>query len=590
MSKAKLFSGAGPVVKSAIRRTIESAARVLLLIGLLGVGTGVCRAQTNITEYAIPSNVSIGPYGIACGADGAYWFTEFFLPNSTGLIGRYDAVSNAFTQFVLLTNHDAYGVLYAEPYGICPGPAGDPNLWFTEYYAAQLGRISTNGIVTEFALTNMISSNTTITLGPDNNLWFVEYNLNRIAAVTPPSPTTTAGTLPLVHEYGPFGTNVPAFGGSPGTNAYLNGLASGPDGNLWFTQYTYGTIGKLNPATGAYTLYTLPSTNCGPWSIVAGLDGALWFSEYASNTIGRITTTGQVTEYPLPLLSGEALPYPYGMLTANDGNIWFTEYEGTAIGRITPTGIITLFPTVTPGSCPFGLATGPDNNIWFTEYVDGFEGIASHNNITKNIGRLLVSQSLNLSLPSANITGTNFTGVLAYFQNSTPINTVTVAWGDGNYSVLTISTLTTIAPSASVTNIVVSGTQRFTNSLTITQLVPIDTNNNNGTFSVSANHTYATFSNYPVTITVTDPRSDTAVGNIGVNYAPVFTGESIVKGALVLSVTGKPGRTYTVQSSSSHSNAKWTSIGSVTLPTNSSTGKFTNTLSSSNLFFRLSYP
>ena len=37
------------------------------------------------------------------------------------------------------------------------------------------------------------------------------------------------------------------------------------------------------------------------------------------------------------------------------------------IGRITTSGTITEFPIPTPGSSPHGIALGPDGAIWFTE-------------------------------------------------------------------------------------------------------------------------------------------------------------------------------------------------------------------------------
>jgi streptogramin lyase len=592
MSKKK--SSLGSRMKSALHCVRGFAARALLA-GLLAAGASVCQAQTNILEFSVPSGVTIGPYGITSGADGAYWFTEYYVPNSPGLLGRIDTVSNVFTQYNLLTNLNAFGTAYAEPFGICLGPNNDTNLWFTEYFSGQVGRITTNGTYTEYPLTNgNSSSNTTITPGPDGNLWFVEYNLNRIAAFNPaPLANITKATnlVPLVHEYGPFGTNTTYLGGTPGTNAYMNGLVAGPDGNMWFTLYSYGNVGKLNPATGAYTLYPLPSgTNSGPWAITAGVDGALWFTELASNNIGRITTSGQVTEFPIPLLFGNTVPEPYSILATADSNIWFTEYLGSAVCRMNPTGVVTVFPTLTVESCPFSLATGPDSNIWFTEYVEGVEGVISHNLNIKNIGRLLVSQSLNLTPAVTNLIGTNFNGVLATYQNSVSNNAVTVYWGDGNYSIISVASLP-----VSVTNIVFANSHFFTNSMTITQTVPIDTNNDNGTFVISVNHTYSVFTNFAITLTVSDPRSDTAIANLSANStnaapAPAFIGEHITNGALVLSLNGQPGKTYSVQSTPGLNPPVWTTIGSVTVPPGGTTVNFTNTISPSSHFFRLSYP
>ena len=58
------------------------------------------------------------------------------------------------------------------PYGIVTGPDGA--LWFTEYFGNTIGRITTVGVVTEYAVSTADSEPTGITAGPDNALWFTE--------------------------------------------------------------------------------------------------------------------------------------------------------------------------------------------------------------------------------------------------------------------------------------------------------------------------------------------------------------------------------------------------------------------------------
>ena len=64
--------------------------------------------------------------------------------------------------------------------------------------------------------------------------------------------------------------------------------------------------------------------------ITAGPDGALWFTEYSANRIGRITTAGVITEYTVPTASSK----PYGIAVGPDGALWFTESNADKIGRI----------------------------------------------------------------------------------------------------------------------------------------------------------------------------------------------------------------------------------------------------------------
>ena len=73
-----------------------------------------------------------------------------------------------------------------------------------------------------------------------------------------------------------------------------HGITVGPDGNLWFTEYNINKVGKITPS-GVITEYALPEKS-EPWEITSGPDGNLWFTEYGSSKIGEITTSGTITE------------------------------------------------------------------------------------------------------------------------------------------------------------------------------------------------------------------------------------------------------------------------------------------------------
>src|ERR1700759_525899 len=107
----------------------------------------------------------------------------------------------------------------------------------------------------------------------------------------------------------------------------------------------------------AQTIQEFPISNK-PLGIATGPDGALWFAEsFAPPKIGRITTAGTVTEFPLPF---PALLGPVGVAAGSDGALWFTEPGAGKIGRITTAGVITEFPTLKTGSQPLAITAGPD--------------------------------------------------------------------------------------------------------------------------------------------------------------------------------------------------------------------------------------
>jgi hypothetical protein len=144
------------------------------------------------------------------------------------------------------------------------------------------------------------------------------------------------------HNPGPAAGQITEFR-IPTAGSFPAGIARGPDGNLWFTEYIANRIGRITPS-GAVTEYVIPTANSRPATITSGPDGNLWFTELGGGKIGRITPAGQITEFPAPGL----YMYSPGITSGPDGAIWFT--TGAGIGRITPSGSVTEFPT--PVSTP----------------------------------------------------------------------------------------------------------------------------------------------------------------------------------------------------------------------------------------------
>jgi virginiamycin B lyase len=207
-----------------------------------------------------------------------------------------------------------------------------------------------------FARYRLPSPGAGIATGPDGALWYTGYTTQRIGRIT------TAGAIA---EYR--------------TSSHPYSIVAGPDGAMWFTEDQPGWIGRITPS-GVITEYRLPC--CGvPTGIAAGSDGALWFSQAARNTIGRITTEGSVTEYPLPNPDARS---SHAIAAGPDGALWFAEdipaapdptgYNATnKIGRITTSGEVTEYslPSSSVYQGVFSLAAGPDGAMWFTEYYGG---------------------------------------------------------------------------------------------------------------------------------------------------------------------------------------------------------------------------
>jgi streptogramin lyase len=175
------------------------------------------RLATDGTVTSFPLSDAWGsPCSIVTGPDGDLWFTETYAAR----IGRITP-AGGLTEFDGLADWAG---------GIALGPDG--NLWFTEYLRDLVGRITPGGAVAQYALAPLAHPGG-ITSGPDGNLWFTEEtgHIGRI--------TTSGQVTEFALSHPPAGV--------PGS--YPRSIVAGPDGNLWFTEGGPYQIGRLDPAS-----------------------------------------------------------------------------------------------------------------------------------------------------------------------------------------------------------------------------------------------------------------------------------------------------------------------------------------------------
>jgi hypothetical protein len=75
------------------------------------------------------------------------------------------------------------------------------------------------------------------------------------------------------------------------TSTSPSSISAGPDGNLWFTEPDANQIGRITPA-GQVTLFTVPTPGSQPTGIAAGPNGNIWFTEAASRHLGEYFIVG----------------------------------------------------------------------------------------------------------------------------------------------------------------------------------------------------------------------------------------------------------------------------------------------------------
>lgn len=185
------------------------------------------------------------------------------------------------------------------------------------------------------------------------------------AAPTQPSSSSAAPTVATAPSAaaptaGPVALVVREFDVTPGSHPH--DVAPAPDGGVWYTGQQNGTLGHLDPSTGAVREIALGAGSA-PHGVITGPDGHAWITDGGQNAIVRVdATTDEVTVFPLPADRGGA-----NLNTAafdGDGVLWFTGQSGV-YGRLDPaTGEMAVLDDP-EGRGPYGITATPAGDIWY---------------------------------------------------------------------------------------------------------------------------------------------------------------------------------------------------------------------------------
>lgn len=216
---------------------------------IAGGGTG---AITLWNDFGVSS---IGTNNVVSDPNGVLWFTEF---NNNSVV--------RMTTWGSLLSRTTLGA-GAHPLSIAVSADGS-SVWVTEYSANKIAKFNLSGtLLGEYDVTQG-SAPDDIAAGVDGNMYFTEDILNGTSYL---GKVTYAGSI--------------AYQAAPYTGA-MSGIAPGPDGNMWFMEFSTPAIVQYNISTGVMTPHKLPSGYGQPQGVVAGGDGQLWFIENPGSAIG----------------------------------------------------------------------------------------------------------------------------------------------------------------------------------------------------------------------------------------------------------------------------------------------------------------
>lgn len=332
------------------------ACAALLLCSLgTGVALGDAPSKATVSLYKLPR---VPPTGgtETLGVDpfGNVWFEETYEE-------RWEGGEPSFPGRIVHMNRAGEITVAAKARSRGFAFAPDGSTWFSD--GRWIGRIAPNGKLSEFVLPEggegkrSTFAEGQIVIGGDGNVWFAGSRSTRSEEGSPSISEAIIGRLTPAGEL----TEFPL----PGQGGYPTRIAVGPDGDVWFTESIDDRVGLITPL-GQFQEFPLPKYSR-PGNIVAGPDGDLWFMEEKDHlvAIGRMTTSGQLTEFPLA--EGEGT-FGGALASGPDGRLWFVSEQG-AVGRISPAGRISkvALPQTTGAQ---DLAVGPEGSVWYASSAE----------------------------------------------------------------------------------------------------------------------------------------------------------------------------------------------------------------------------
>ena len=163
-------------------------------------------------------------------------------------------------------------------------PAADGTVWFTAQSAGKLGRLDPGTGKSDLIALGSDAAPHGVIVGPDGAAWVIEGGQNAIVRVD--AATREVKLFPLPEER---------------RDANLTTATFDRQGVLWFTGQN-GVYGRLDPKTGAIAVFDAPR-GIGPYGIATTPDGQVFFASLTGSYLGQINReTGAVTvlEPPVP--------------------------------------------------------------------------------------------------------------------------------------------------------------------------------------------------------------------------------------------------------------------------------------------------
>jgi sugar lactone lactonase YvrE len=144
------------------------------------------------------------------------------------------------------------------------------------------------------------------------------------------------------------------------TGIDTNGLAFGPDGNLYAANHPGNQVYEVTP-DGVVSTFATGIAH--PAGLTFDSSGNLYVAEVDSNQISRINPGGVVSTFATGIAT------PVGLAFDGSGNLYVSSQTGGYVDEITPGGVVSTFAT--GFATPVGLAFASSGNLYVANNANG---------------------------------------------------------------------------------------------------------------------------------------------------------------------------------------------------------------------------
>ena len=228
----------------------------------------------------------------------------------------------------------------------------------------RLTGLSTHIIITEYALPKREMQPHDVITTPDGTVWYSDFGRQDLGRL---DPKTGAVTVFPVPEFKP---------------GYLTGaleIDQDSAGALWLADLYQGGISRFDPTTQTFKQWAVSPAAHPEYtqeSMVMPLhdnvDGKVWTNNQDDHTLRRLdVATGAWDSYgPFPYPNSKRNFSSYGLVSDSANTVWMFDFGGAAIGHFDPkVGQLKIIPTPSKFSRPRrGRVDDTTGTFWFAEY------------------------------------------------------------------------------------------------------------------------------------------------------------------------------------------------------------------------------